>query len=203
MELQKNKGYKAYFFAAIAVAIVGISLYAIVNIESIKAFINHLMLIFGPILYGFCLAYLCNPIMKVFDNYVFKKIKFLGLRRALSLTMTVLVVLAGIAVILYLLIPEIIRSIQHLLVREGFSSQYCGFHYLAAALYLAFNDPPLLSSLTKSLYAAVAEQHRTSASRVERDLRHIIRVTCLRSGRPVRSNGVMLRELLRQLRRDI
>ena len=114
MELQKNKGYKAYFFAAIAVAIVGIFLYAIVNIESIKAFINHLMLIFGPIIYGFCLAYLCNPIMKVFDNYVFKKIKFPGLRRALSLTMTVLVVLAGIAVILYLLIPEIIRSIQHL-----------------------------------------------------------------------------------------
>ncbi|MBQ2805695.1 MAG: AI-2E family transporter [Clostridia bacterium] len=114
MELQKNKGYKAYFFAAIAVAIVGILLYAIVNIDSLKAFINRLMLIFGPVIYGFCIAYLCNPIMKVFDNYVFKKIKFPGLRRALSLTMTVIVVLLGISVVIGLLVPEIIRSIQHL-----------------------------------------------------------------------------------------
>ena len=114
MELQKNKGYKAYFFAAIAVAIVGILLYAIVNIDSLKAFINRLMLIFGPVIYGVCIAYLCNPIMKVFDNYVFKKVKFPGLRRALSLTMTVIVVLLGISVVIGLLVPEIIRSIQHL-----------------------------------------------------------------------------------------
>jgi len=114
MELQKNKGYKAYFFAAIAVAIVGISLYAIINIDSINAFINRLMLIFGPVIYGFCIAYLCNPIMKVFDNYVFKKIKSVSIRRALSLIMTVLVVLAGIAVFIGLLVPEIVRSIQHL-----------------------------------------------------------------------------------------
>ncbi|MBQ7379979.1 MAG: AI-2E family transporter [Clostridia bacterium] len=114
MQLQKTKGHKVYMIAALAVAIVGILLYAIVNIQSINAFINRVWVIFAPVVYGFCLAYLCNPIMKVFDNHIFKKIKLPGLRRALSLTMTVLVVLIGIAVIIGLLVPEIVRSIQHL-----------------------------------------------------------------------------------------
>ena len=114
MEQQKTKGYKAYLFAAIAVAIVGISLYALVNIDSINGFISRVWMIFAPVAYGFCIAYLCNPIMRVFDDYVFKKVKFPGLRRALSLTMTVLVVLAIITVFIGLLVPEIIRSIQHL-----------------------------------------------------------------------------------------
>lgn len=114
MQLQKTKGHKVYMIAALAVAIVGILLYAIVNIQSINTFINRVWVIFAPVVYGFCLAYLCNPIMKVFDNHIFKKIKLPGLRRALSLTMTVLVVLIGITVIIGLLVPEIVRSIQHL-----------------------------------------------------------------------------------------
>lgn len=114
METQKVKGNKVYMIAALAVAIIGVILFAIVNIDSINAFINNVWLIFAPVVYGFCIAYLCDPILKVFDNYVFKKIKFPGLRRALSLTMTVIVVLAGIAVFIGLLVPEIIRSIQHL-----------------------------------------------------------------------------------------
>lgn len=114
MQLQKTKGQKVYMIAALAVAIVGILLYAIVNVEAIKNFLGRIWVIFAPVIYGFCLAYLCNPIMRVFDNHVFKKIKLPGLRRALSLTMTALVVLAGISVIIGLLVPEIVRSIQHL-----------------------------------------------------------------------------------------
>ena len=114
MQLQKTKGHKVYMIAILAVAVVGILLYAIVNIGAIKDFIGRLWMIFSPVVYGFCLAYLCNPIMKVFDNHVFKKVKSIGIRRALSLTMTVIVVLLGISVIIGLLVPELVRSIQHL-----------------------------------------------------------------------------------------
>lgn len=100
--------------AALAVAAVGVLLYAIVNVGAIREFIGRVWVIFAPVVYGFCIAYLCNPIMKVFDDHVFKKIKFPGLRRALSLTMTTLVVLAIIAALLGILVPEIVRSIQRL-----------------------------------------------------------------------------------------
>ncbi len=101
--------------AAFGVAIAGIILYAIVNIGAIKEFIGRVGVIFAPVIYGFCIAYLCNPIMKLFDNHVFKKIKLPGLRRALSLIMTTLIVLAGIALFLGILVPEIVRSIQRLI----------------------------------------------------------------------------------------
>ena len=114
MEIQKHKGHKAYMIAALGVAVVGILLYAIVNVTAIKDFISRLWVIFGPVVYGFCIAYLCNPIMRLFDNRVFHKIKFPGLRRALSLVMTTLVVLAIIALLLGLLIPEIFRSVETL-----------------------------------------------------------------------------------------
>ena len=115
MQTQKIKGQKVYMIAALAVATVGILLYAIVNVGAIKEFVGRVWMIFAPVIYGFCLAYLCNPIMKVFDDHVFKKIKFPGLRRGLSLTMTTLIVLAIIALLLGILVPEIVRSIQRLI----------------------------------------------------------------------------------------
>lgn len=114
MQLQKNKTKNAYLIAILAVAVVAILLYAIVNLDAIEGFINRLWVIFAPIVYGFCIAYLCNPIMKLFDNHIFRKIRIPGLRRAFSLIMTGIVVLAGIAVFLGLLVPELIKSIQHL-----------------------------------------------------------------------------------------
>ena len=114
-QLQKNKFRNAYLIAALATAAVGVILYAIVNIGAIKAFIGRLWVIFAPVVYGFCIAYLCNPIMRFFDNRIFHKIKIPGLRRAFSLIMTALIVLAGIAVFIGLLVPELIRSIQHLI----------------------------------------------------------------------------------------
>lgn len=114
MQTQKIKGQKVYMIAALAVAITGILLYAIVNIGAIKEFIGRVWVIFAPVVYGFCIAYLCNPIMKIFDNHVFKKIKFPGLRRGLSLLMTTLIVLSFIALFLGILVPEIVRSVQRL-----------------------------------------------------------------------------------------
>ena len=101
--------------AALAVAVVGVLLYAIVNVGAIKEFLGRVWMIFAPVVYGFCIAYLCNPIMKLFDNHVFKRIKFPGLRRGLSLVMTTLIVLAIIAAMLGILVPEIVRSIQRLI----------------------------------------------------------------------------------------
>ena len=115
METQKLKGAKPYFLAAIGVAAVGILLYAIVNIAAIEAFIGQIWTIISPVVYGFCIAYLCNPIMKIFDEHVFHKIKLPGLRRTLSLLMTAFVVLLIITAFLSILIPSVVKSLKDLI----------------------------------------------------------------------------------------
>ena len=51
-----------------------------------------------------------------------------------------------------------------------------GYHYLRCAIILTLKDIKIINSVTKQLYPAVAEQFDTTASRVERAIRHAIEV---------------------------
>ena len=94
------------------------------------------------------------------------------------------------------------RRAHMLLMKAGFTSQSRGFHYLITGIELVHDDPHLLTSLTKQLYAQIAHIHNTSAGRVERDIRHTVRSTCLRTGMPPASNGTTLRLMMRALNDD-
>lgn len=94
------------------------------------------------------------------------------------------------------------RDIYRLLVQRGYTSNMHGFHYLATGVHLGMENPELLSNLTKQLYVQIAEIHHTLASRVERDIRHAIQITCARTGAPQFTNGVMIRRLIRAMCTD-
>ncbi len=64
-----------------------------------------------------------------------------------------------------------------------------GYHYLREAILLSLENPKLLQSVTKKLYPAVARKFDTTASRVERSLRHAIEVTWER-GNPDAINAI-------------
>ncbi|MDR2931515.1 MAG: AI-2E family transporter, partial [Oscillospiraceae bacterium] len=67
-----------------------------------------------PVIYGFVIAYLLNPLMRIFDNKVFprlfKKMKP-GTRRGLSILLTYLIALIVITLFLALILPQIIYSL--------------------------------------------------------------------------------------------
>lgn len=94
------------------------------------------------------------------------------------------------------------HGIYRLLIQSGYTSNTHGFHYLATGIHLVLENPELLSNLTKLLYVQIAERHDTRASRVERDIRHAIRVTSARTGMPTLSNGTMIRSLIRALQKE-
>ncbi|MPN30049.1 Stage 0 sporulation protein A [bioreactor metagenome] len=48
--------------------------------------------------------------------------------------------------------------------------------YLREAITLVVNDIELLSAVTKELYPSIAKRYNTTASRVERAIRHAIEV---------------------------
>ncbi len=52
-----------------------------------------------------------------------------------------------------------------------------GYQYLRDAITMATTDAATLNAVTKILYPTVAKHHRTTASRVERSIRHAIEVT--------------------------
>jgi two-component system, response regulator, stage 0 sporulation protein A len=66
-----------------------------------------------------------------------------------------------------------ITSIIH---EIGVPAHIKGYLYLREAITMVVNDIELLSAVTKELYPAIAKKYNTTASRVERAIRHAIEV---------------------------
>ena len=58
----------------------------------------------------------------------------------------------------------------------GVPAHIKGYHYLRDAILMAVEDMDVLNAITKVLYPTVAKIHQTTASRVERAIRHAIEV---------------------------
>ena len=70
---------------------------------------------------------------------------------------------------LELMITEIIHQI-------GVPAHIKGYHYLRDAIILSVKNSEIVNSVTKLLYPTVAKHYSTTASRVERAIRHAIEV---------------------------
>lgn len=70
---------------------------------------------------------------------------------------------------LEMMVSEIMHQI-------GVPAHIKGYQYLREAIILAINDDDIMNSVTKLLYPTVAKTYKTTASRVERAIRHAIEV---------------------------
>ena len=68
------------------------------------------------------------------------------------------------------------NDVTHILHEIGSPAHIKGYQYLRDAIILSVEDHERLSSVTKILYPAIAKKHQTTASRVERAIRHAIEV---------------------------
>ena len=67
-------------------------------------------------------------------------------------------------------------SITNIIHEIGVPAHIKGYMYLREAITMVYNDIELLGSITKVLYPAIAKKFNTTASRVERAIRHAIEV---------------------------
>lgn len=58
----------------------------------------------------------------------------------------------------------------------GVPAHIKGYQYLRDSIIMAVEDTDILNSITKVLYPAIAKKYQTTASRVERAIRHAIEV---------------------------
>ncbi len=67
-------------------------------------------------------------------------------------------------------------DITQMLHEIGIPAHIKGYQYLRDAIIMSVKDTEMLSSVTKILYPTIAKKHQTTASRVERAIRHAIEV---------------------------
>lgn len=96
----------------IVYAVVFFLIVALSNLSAINSFLARVLDILSPVLLGLCIAYLINPLFRVFERRAFYRVRPASLRRTLALLLTYAVVVALIAGLLLLIIPQLIGSIK-------------------------------------------------------------------------------------------
>ena len=68
------------------------------------------------------------------------------------------------------------EKISNIFITVGIPAHIKGYQFLREAIKMAIETPDIINSITKKLYPAIAEKFETSASKVERAIRHAIEV---------------------------
>ena len=69
------------------------------------------------------------------------------------------------------------ERISSFFIKIGVPPHIKGYQYLREGIKLCVDDPPIIGSMTKRLYPAIAEKFDSTASKVEQSIRHAIEVT--------------------------
>ncbi len=72
--------------------------------------------------------------------------------------------------------PQLELMVTDIIHQIGVPAHIKGYHYLREAIILSIKNSDIVNSVTKLLYPTVAKTHNTTASRVERAIRHAIEV---------------------------
>ena len=68
------------------------------------------------------------------------------------------------------------ERISNIFISIGIPPHIKGYHYLREGIKMAVSDPHVINNVTKGLYPVIGEKYGTSASKVERAIRHAIEV---------------------------
>lgn len=68
------------------------------------------------------------------------------------------------------------EKISNIFITVGIPAHIKGYQFLREAIKMAIDTPDIINSITKRLYPAIADKFETSASKVERAIRHAIEV---------------------------
>ena len=68
------------------------------------------------------------------------------------------------------------ERISKIFISVGIPPHIKGYQYLREGVKMAVNNPEIINNITKKLYPLIGEKYNTTASKVERAIRHAIEV---------------------------
>ncbi len=72
------------------------------------------------------------------------------------------------------------EKISKIFISVGIPPHIKGYYYLREGVKMAVENPEIINNITKQLYPKIGEKFNTTASKVERAIRHAIEVACNR-----------------------
>lgn len=115
MKINWNKKYNTYAaYACVVGAAIIFFIFMGVYFSHVLDFIKHVIGVFAPLIFGVAIAYVLNPLCKIFEKKVFVKIKGRKIKRAISMLLSYSIFFAAIALMVYAIVPELTRSFSDL-----------------------------------------------------------------------------------------
>ncbi len=118
MSPEQKQSRRKTLLGVIIYAVLLLALVWISNFGKVNGWIQGVLMLFRPILWGLVLAYLLNPFFRFYERKLLYRLQPKGLRRALSLILTYLTLLLIIALLVALILPQLYASIT------GFLANY-------------------------------------------------------------------------------
>lgn len=115
---QRKTALKIFFILA---SVVTYTL-ALMNISPILNSIKSFLLLFIPFYIGFIISYILNPILKFFENTIFKKMKHFKVKRVLCIVIVYIILLAFLVTVCAFVLPSLISSVVTLV--SNFQNYY-------------------------------------------------------------------------------
>lgn len=151
MKLEWNRKYTTIaVYIALVLLAASFVVFFFINNNDFGAYVKNIVTALNPVLYGIVIAYLLNPVVKIFDTKIFvfldEKSGRRRLRRALSVFSTMLIFAGFIGLIMSALIPQLVSSVTDFQVKfEGYTvslkawleMKAANSKYLGQALYSA------------------------------------------------------------------
>lgn len=167
-ETPNRKPHRKLLIAAIVYALVVLFILIIANVDQINGWIGSILFLFRPIIAGLLLAYILNPVFRLYERRLFSRVHPMGLRRTFALILSYLTLLFVFAVLFMLIFPQLVASIG------AFSEKYSGYLADAVQKYNGavdwLNDLLARVNLEQSLFRpAVLEDVKQSLSEFFRD----------------------------------
>ena len=105
---------KPWYPMAVAICI-GVALYVLLtNLGPVTRSLSHFIGFFRPVIIGVVIAYLVNPLAKLYEKLIFRKNKDEKKRHGLSNILAFITFLLLLALVLRMLIPQIVDSVMFL-----------------------------------------------------------------------------------------
>ena len=122
---KKHQKRTIFFITATAIALM---LFTAAVMEPLVSVLRYILSLLSPLIIGGIIAYLCDPILELFEYRVFKRMKKGNLRRGLSLLCTVITAFGIVAVVIVMMIPQLYHSITELFNNyESYVNSFLGW----------------------------------------------------------------------------
>lgn len=109
----KKEWMKQRWFENLSIVLIGILFFVILeNFGMFFDWIGKILKFLSPVIVGAAIAYVIDPLARLFEHHLFEKMKSWRLKRAFAVTLALLIILAVIVALSVFLFPQLADSIK-------------------------------------------------------------------------------------------